>query len=339
MSIKLSLCIPTYNRADTLPFTLQSIISQIVPEFQNIVEIVVSDNASTDSTQEVIREYQQLFSNITYFRFPSNQGPDTNFLQVISIARGEYCWYVGSDDSLMDNSLKLLMEELLSNPRDFYLLNKQGYDRQLILKMPIYNPLEGYPSTEVSNESPITFKLKALSMFGYIGVLCVRRDIWKSIDPIRFIGTAYVHVYVMQKIIHNGARGRYLSKYFIKWRYDNDSILTESKALGRLKIELNYIDITKEVFGDKSCEHRFIREEIARTNVLRLLLSYKLNRSFKMGMINLLLKKLKFSYVLYIQILPLCFTPKIALVVLRFIYRISFKKIKLDRFNESCSCS
>jgi glycosyltransferase involved in cell wall biosynthesis len=56
MKPKLSICIPTYNRAQTLRETIDSILPQILGNFN--IEILISDNASTDDTPSIVCEYQ-----------------------------------------------------------------------------------------------------------------------------------------------------------------------------------------------------------------------------------------------------------------------------------------
>lgn len=81
-----SICIPTYNRARYLKTTIESIICQ--PEFlSREVEIVVSDNASTDDTYEVCLEYEQ-YDNFHYNRNEVNV-IDENFPIVLSKAHGK----------------------------------------------------------------------------------------------------------------------------------------------------------------------------------------------------------------------------------------------------------
>ncbi len=63
-NIKLSICIPTYNRAQFIGGTIQSLISQA----GNNVEIVIVDGASTDNTTKVVQGYQQKFKNLVYYR-------------------------------------------------------------------------------------------------------------------------------------------------------------------------------------------------------------------------------------------------------------------------------
>lgn len=82
----LSICIPTYNRAEYLVESIESIIHQA--EFKNKqVEIIIADNASTDNTKDVVKQYVDLYDNIHYYRNDENINND-NFPFVISKANG-----------------------------------------------------------------------------------------------------------------------------------------------------------------------------------------------------------------------------------------------------------
>ncbi len=81
--ILLSICIPTYNRASTLEQTLRNITEN--PEIDDRVEIIVSDNASTDHTRQVVTQ----FPKVKYYCNDENI-KDLNFSKVLSYASGEY---------------------------------------------------------------------------------------------------------------------------------------------------------------------------------------------------------------------------------------------------------
>lgn len=82
----LSLCIPTYNRASYLRNSLETIVAQ--DEFKaGKVEIVISDNASTDNTEEIGKEYAKRYANVLYFRNEKNIVND-NFPLALSRANG-----------------------------------------------------------------------------------------------------------------------------------------------------------------------------------------------------------------------------------------------------------
>ena len=82
----LSICIPTYNRAEYLKKTIESIVWQ--EEFtNNKVEIVIADNASNDNTEEIGNYYSNLYDNVLYYRNVNNIG-NNNFPYVLSEGKG-----------------------------------------------------------------------------------------------------------------------------------------------------------------------------------------------------------------------------------------------------------
>jgi glycosyltransferase involved in cell wall biosynthesis len=82
----LSICIPTYNRAEYLEKSLASIVSQREFDSEN-VELIISDNASTDNTEEIVEKYQRQYKNIFYSKNEKNI-LDKNFPTVIGKAHG-----------------------------------------------------------------------------------------------------------------------------------------------------------------------------------------------------------------------------------------------------------
>jgi glycosyltransferase involved in cell wall biosynthesis len=118
----LSICIPTYNRGLFLENCLESIWKSLgKPDAR--VEICVSDNASTDNTKEVVSQVQGRMPVVSH-RNEVNVGMAQNFLQVVSMASGEYVWLIGDDDLLMPNAISNLL--ILLNEHqdiDFFYVN------------------------------------------------------------------------------------------------------------------------------------------------------------------------------------------------------------------------
>lgn len=126
----LSILIPTYNRADCLDNCLNSIFSQIDEEISKKIEIIVSNNASTDRTEEIMEKYNE-YKNINY-KYSSNEenlGPDRNFYKLVQVANSKFCWIFSDDEYLENNKLKLIID-ILENYKDdlgvLYLKNKNN---------------------------------------------------------------------------------------------------------------------------------------------------------------------------------------------------------------------
>ena len=99
--MRLSVCIPTYNFGAFIGETLQSIAAQL----QDGVEIVVLDGGSTDDTAEVVGAFAQRYPQIRYHRRPERGGIDRDMARTVALARGEYCWLFGADDTMRAGAL------------------------------------------------------------------------------------------------------------------------------------------------------------------------------------------------------------------------------------------
>lgn len=104
----LTVAIPTYNREKLLRRLLKSIVG----ELSDCVEVLVSDNASTDGTEEMMHSE---FPQVVYYRNSTNIGPDSNFLECYRKAKGKYVWLVGSDDVVLDGALSRILSFLSEN--------------------------------------------------------------------------------------------------------------------------------------------------------------------------------------------------------------------------------
>ena len=120
----LSICIPTYNRCQKIDRLLSSLASNR-PEAYN-VEIIVSDNASTDNTAEVIDKYKDKLP-LTYYRNDENKGANANyFLLTDKYANGTFCWLLGDDDYLAPDAIKSIITALEEHPEvDYCTFNTQ----------------------------------------------------------------------------------------------------------------------------------------------------------------------------------------------------------------------
>jgi glycosyltransferase involved in cell wall biosynthesis len=86
--------IPTYNRAGGLQRALESVLGQS----ERDLEVIVSDNASTDETPQIIAQAAARDERIRYLRHDTNQGLTANFNAVLEAARGQYVMVLADDD-------------------------------------------------------------------------------------------------------------------------------------------------------------------------------------------------------------------------------------------------
>ena len=122
MAPKLSICIPTFNRANLLVSALTSLVPQ-VKELGGKVELLVSDNNSTDETKEIVERLTQKCP-IRYHRNEVNVGVVRNVLKIVSLASGEFCWVMGDDELVRDGGVRKILGALEANPElDYFYVN------------------------------------------------------------------------------------------------------------------------------------------------------------------------------------------------------------------------
>jgi len=110
----LSICVPTYNRANRLRLMLQAALPQVA-EYADKVELWVSDNASADETRQVVEEARAL-GPLNYSRNETNVGLVSNVIKLATeLARGEFVWVLGDDDLLRPGALGRVLKSLEAN--------------------------------------------------------------------------------------------------------------------------------------------------------------------------------------------------------------------------------
>ncbi|MCS7009157.1 MAG: glycosyltransferase [Chthoniobacterales bacterium] len=112
-SILVSIVIPTYNREKSLSRAIASAQAQTYPH----IEILITDNASSDNTPSIVRSLAQSDPRIRYHRHPQNLGPVPNWLSAIRLAQGSYIKILFSDDVLEPEAVELLLQPFLLHPK------------------------------------------------------------------------------------------------------------------------------------------------------------------------------------------------------------------------------
>jgi glycosyltransferase involved in cell wall biosynthesis len=107
-----SIGIPTYNREKLLGRSIESALNQDYPN----IEVVISDNASTDATQSVCAAYCLQDPRVTYERLPRNLGATANFSAVLARARGDFFVWLGDDDWMDEGYVRRCVQELMDDP-------------------------------------------------------------------------------------------------------------------------------------------------------------------------------------------------------------------------------
>jgi abequosyltransferase len=185
---KLSICIPTFNRAAFLAQTLACIIDQL----SEGCEIVVSDNASTDNTEAVVLESSRRCESIRYHKQQTNTGFDRNLDRAVDLARGEFCWLMPDDDRLKPGAVQAVLQAMRD---DVSLITLNVEFRDLSLSRVIQRGALGYTSDKVYEPDDLdSLYLEVGTLHGYVGSIVMRRSVWLDRNRERYFGSGWIYL-------------------------------------------------------------------------------------------------------------------------------------------------
>lgn len=260
MSSLVSVCIPVYNGADYIKETIERVLAQ---DYDNM-EIIISDNASTDDTVKVIEEIKD--DRIKLYRNESNLGMIPNWNKLISLATGEYFIIICADDYIFPGAIKAKAEILDNNPdvsivfSSSYVMNSKG--KKLLYRRP-YKKSQKLEGSAVQKELFIKrnffaeppnnmMRKSAMSQIGEYDL-----NLWYTVDwdyYIRLLGTgnAYYIDYPYEgfRISGSSTSGSNL--------FGGERILNDEKVFVDKYKNGNYFEVTEDMLKKrkKNVENR-----------------------------------------------------------------------------------
>jgi len=208
-NFSLSICIPTFNRGWALDRCIESIVSQ--EGFNGEVEIVISDNASTDNTEDVVLKYKNKFpQNIIYCKNPVNIGMEKNIAKVLELANGDYLKLL-NDYSIFENgSIEKILTIIAENLNEKSIIYfKNSTSRQVKNNVKIYN---------LSN-----FLIKEIEYLTWIGSFGIwKEDLLNITNKDKLVGTMFYHVLIfLESLKSNNDIYCYENKYLISQKLNS----------------------------------------------------------------------------------------------------------------------
>ncbi len=126
----LAICIPTYNRGEKLDAVLGHLIKNVK---QYNIPIYISDNASTDNTEDIVQEHKKEYKYVFYSRNVTNIGPDQNFENALKLSKCKYSWLLGDDDFIIFDNFEKIIYILENEEPNLVIVNSRN---QVVDKLP-----------------------------------------------------------------------------------------------------------------------------------------------------------------------------------------------------------
>ena len=191
----LTIAIPTYNGAKTITNVLDLLLCQ----YDERVEILISDNASTDETEKIIEDYLNDYPYIKYIRNDNNIGPDSNFLQCMEMSEGKYTLLLSDDDVLVEGSLRIILDFLEKNgDMSLVYLNAAGFrERYIDIEHCVKYDYAIYDNKEFITDDRKLFMRYAGRMWGFLSCFLWLTKAFRSIEYAdEYKGTNWLQSYI-----------------------------------------------------------------------------------------------------------------------------------------------
>ncbi|MHB8122741.1 MAG: glycosyltransferase family 2 protein [Desulfuromonadaceae bacterium] len=244
----LTIAIPTYNRSTFLDRCLSQIVKQ-VEAFGKNVELIVSDNCSTDDTEDVVKRYIATGHDIRYIKNDVNIGADANFSQCFKISNGTYFLLFSDDDLLLDDSLGKIMA----------LIEKETYG---VVYLSSY-----FFKSDYLKERPVR-KSKGPIVFDYLPDFIRRVDVWftfisgnvvnkklvdADLNPNEFAMTNLQQLSWTFSSLFNSQKNVYYDEYLVAGQLENTGGYKFCEVFGKnmntvFNIFVNKYGVNKEYF-------------------------------------------------------------------------------------------
>jgi abequosyltransferase len=195
--MKVSICIPQYNRIRFLLQSLETIARQDYPD----LEVVISDDCSTDDTQQRIAALIPGYPfPVVYHRNEKNLGYDANYRRCIELATGDYCFVIGNDDTLNgEDAISFLVAFLQQNG-----CPEIGFTNFVEFADP--SNITRRAETTAVLGAGYEAALKYYSCFSFVGGLVYRKTEFDKYNTSKHDGSIYAQMYLGCLMISSGCR-------------------------------------------------------------------------------------------------------------------------------------
>lgn len=223
--IKLSICIPTYNRANMLKVALNSIIIS-AEGFEESIEIMILDNASSDNTKDIAQEFLTRYGFIKYLCHKKTIDGNLNIYEAAKQGTADYIWIFSDDDKVMPETIKTALG-LIDLKYNLIKYNSSMWtqDFSSCLKVSCL-PYKKDSAFNSHNELMRKFSLQ----MGFISSIIFKRDIYfcmRREEYMKFIEYGFSYLYAIYSGLINNCNAYFVSKPLIEQRGLN----TEYKTL------------------------------------------------------------------------------------------------------------
>jgi abequosyltransferase len=186
----ISIAIPTYNNAQFLDYLLEA----NTPLFEKYkIRVFISDNDSTDNTNEIINKWKVKYSLITSRKVVRHVNFTKNTELALNLATTDFVWLMGDRYFIPEKTINYVLESIKLNPdTDLYVLNLEDMVKNI-------------PPADYTNSKLLLTDLGPLMTC--VSSLLIRKEVLKELDFKKFDSSGFAHFcsifeYLIDKDFH-----------------------------------------------------------------------------------------------------------------------------------------
>ncbi len=248
--MKITIGIPTFNRAKFLKRALKSVSMQTY----NNLEIVVSDNNSSDNTKEVVKEFMEKDNRIKYFRNERNLGMLGNWRKILyERTNGEYLMILCDDDYLIDKYFVEKMVNLINRHQNVVLAHA-NYKILYEFEKNRSEYVVEKPYSEVEDGKNVFFNFIKDKRFFGLPTVFFKTSILKEVSAFKYEGIKKLNAADVLEILKVSLNGKvaFLKEVVLVFSKRNDNLSNKIlKDKNWLFEELIYLDMIFEYYVSK----------------------------------------------------------------------------------------
>ena len=221
---KVSIIIPTFNRADLIGETLDSIIAQTYCNW----ECIIVDDGSTDNTSNLISENIKKDRRFSYFKRPEHKIKGGNACRNIGLdnAKGDFIVFFDSDDLMTSEHIELKVKGMLENDVDYVIFRTKFFNSD-------FNYIDKYYQFDKYEITPYNYISQKINWLTYD--ICIKSSLAKSIRFNESLQSGQEYNYFC-KLILISSKAIFIDEVVTLRRHHENSIRSNLKTKSELNL-------------------------------------------------------------------------------------------------------
>jgi len=256
---ELAICVPAYNRVDTLIELLATIVKQLTDNNRSRIQICVCDDCSPTNLESPTKKFMTNHDvEYIYNRNSENLGLDRNILKCVGISKAKYCWIMGDDDGVSDGKIDIILEYINKFPDEsVFLGNRYVCNRKLKKRLKEkWTKDKTDFIVDFTKEGAIKGyfdQLNSTTCLGFVSTIIVKKDVWDNVSEemyLPYIGSLYMHVAMFLLMLYKKGKMYRIVDFIALSRFGNDNFYSSLKQ--RIFVDFNGFLQISHIFDDNA---------------------------------------------------------------------------------------